>query len=101
MPPTEEDLAWFRSTFHPIPRARLPDDCVEYSLYIFNSSVDGDSAIRERLREVQKCSSSLQKQYLKEYTWQRQGFGLEIVKEDGEVCFHGRAAEIELTIRQV
>jgi hypothetical protein len=87
MPPTEEDLAWFRSTFHPIPKPRLPDDCVEYCLYIFNSTIDAsnDLEIRLRLREAQKHASALQKEWLKDYIWQRQGFGLEIVTEDGDV----------------
>jgi hypothetical protein len=87
MPPTEEDLAWFRSTFHPIPKPRLPDDCVEYCLYIFNPKIDAgiDCEIRLRLREVQKHASGLQKEWLKDYVWQRQGFGLEMVTEDGEV----------------
>jgi hypothetical protein len=88
MPPTEEDLAWFRSTFHPIPKPRLPDDCVEYCLYIFDSSLDpaNESEVRLRLREVQKHASDLQKEWLKDYVWQRQGLGLELMKEDGEVC---------------
>lgn len=87
MPPTEEDLSWFRSTFHPIPKPRLPDDCVEYSIYIFSSDVDPGNAseIRLRLRQVQKQASEVQRQWLKDYIWQRQGFGLELVTEDGEV----------------
>ncbi len=88
MPPTEEDLAWIRSTFHPVPRPQLPDDCVEYSLYVISVNLDpaNDSETRLRLREAQKSASELQKKQLKDYIWQRQGFGLELVKEDGEVC---------------
>lgn len=88
MPPTEEDLAWIKSTFHPVPRPQLPDDCVEYSLHIISAKFDqiNDSEVRLRLREVQQSASELQKKWLKSYIWQRQGFGLELVKEDGEVC---------------
>ncbi len=88
MPPTEEDIAWFKSTFHPIPKPALPDDCIEYSIYIISTSLDAadDSEVRLRLREVQRYSSDLQRQWLKEYVWQRQGFALELQKEDGEVC---------------
>lgn len=88
MPPNEEDLAWFQSTFHPIPKPALPDDCIEYSLYIISSSLDAthDSEVRLALRDVQKHATELQRQYLKEYIWQRQGFALETNKEDGEVC---------------
>ena len=100
MPPTEEDLAWFRSTFHPIPKPRLPDDCVEYCLYIFNSNIDpsNDSEMRLCLREVQKHASELQKEWLKQYIWQRQGFGLEMTTEDGEVgVFDNMEAKNALT----
>lgn len=87
MPPTEEDIAWFKSTFHPIPKPRLPDDCVEYSLHVFSSSAPSDDDLRSRLREVQKLVAQLQKESMKDYIWQRQGFALELVKEDGEeVC---------------
>lgn len=87
MPPTDEDVAWLKSTFHPIPKARLPDDCVEYSLYIFSTDLDlqNDSTCRTRLQAVQKQASLLQKRWLKDYIWQRQGFSLEATKENGEV----------------
>jgi len=88
MPPTEEDLAWLRSTFHPIPKPALPDDCIEYTLYFLSTSLDAnnDSELRLRLRDIQKHATDLQKRYLKDYIWQRQGFSLELNKEDGEVC---------------
>jgi hypothetical protein len=88
MPPAEEDIAWLRSSFHPVPRPQLPDDCVEYSLYVISpdSDLTNDSETRLRLRDVQKAASDLQKKWLKDYIWQRQGFGLELVREDGEVC---------------
>jgi SGT1 protein len=100
MSSTEEDLAWFKSTFHPIPRPALPDDCIEYSIYIISDALDtvNDSETRLRLREVQKHAAVLQKQWLTDYIWQRQGFGLEIQKEDGEVCMpKRRAIENQLT----
>ncbi|KAF3490937.1 ecdysoneless [Arthroderma uncinatum] len=86
--PTEEDIAWFRSTFRPIPKPQLPDDCVEYSLYwipLDGSSPDDvgkSDSIRTSLTEVQKYSSALLKQYLKGYVWQRDNFKLELTKED-------------------
>ena len=100
MPPTEEDIAWFRSTFHPIPKPALPNDCLEYSLYTISPSLDAnnDSELRLRLREIQKYATDLQRLHLKDYIWQRQGFALELQKEDGEVCTSiTRAAENELT----
>ncbi|EXJ60190.1 hypothetical protein A1O7_04342 [Cladophialophora yegresii CBS 114405] len=92
MPPTEEDVAWFRSTFHPIPRPTLPDDCIEYSLYIISPSYDvgGDSDLRGRLRDVQKYATELQRQHLRDYIWQRQKFMLELQKEDGLSFLRGQ-----------
>ena len=87
MPPTEEDLEWIKSSFRPIPKPTLPDDCVAYSIHLISESLDhaNDSEVRVRLREIQKSANSLQKQWLKDYIWQRQAFNLEIVKENGEV----------------
>ena len=88
MPPTEEDIAWLRSSFHAVPRPQLPDDCVEYSIYLISQELDStnDSEKRLRLRDVQKAAADLQRKWLKNYIWQRQSFGLELVREDGEVC---------------
>lgn len=100
MPQTEEDLAWFRSTFHAIPKPALPDDCIEYSMHWISSALDqtNDSEIRLKLREVQKYANDLQKQWLKDYIWQREGFSLELTKEDGEVCMPiVRTSENDLT----
>ena len=98
MPPTEEDIAWFKSTFHPIPKPRLPDDCVEYCLYVFSSASLADDDLRTRLREIQKAAAQFQKEYLKDYIWQRQGFALELVKEDGEEV---RMARIGRTVKNL
>lgn len=87
--PSEEDIAWFKSTFRPIPKPQLPDDCVEYSLYwipLKNSPLDDvgiSDLIRTSLIEVQKHSAGLVKEYLKSYIWQRDSFKLEFTKEDG------------------
>lgn len=88
MPPTDEDIAWFKSTFHPIPRPVLPDDCIEYSIYIISSdySQKNGADLRLKYRDVQKYVSELQRQWLKSYIWQRQGFSLELSKADGKVC---------------
>ena len=88
MPPSEDDVAWLKSTFHPIPKPQLPDDSVEYSLYVISKFLDpiNDSETRNRLHEVQREAARLQKRWLKDYIWQRQSFGVEITKEDGEVC---------------
>lgn len=90
MPPmSEEDLEWFKSTFRPIPRPQLPEDAIEYSLYLLSSdpapaSTDTIVQTRSRLQEVQKSTSELTKDLLKDYIWQRDPFSLEIAKENGE-----------------
>jgi hypothetical protein len=80
----QEDLEWFKSSFRPIPKPALPDDCVEYSLYILDSSFrDDNTRIVQRLREVQKASAEITKNLLKDYIWQREGYHLELAREDG------------------
>lgn len=87
--PSKEDIEWFRSSFHPIPKPKLPDDCVEYSLYVLSSDLSDASAkpleVRSRLREIQKASSELTKELLKDYLWQRENFSLELTSEDGRI----------------
>ncbi|KAJ5211820.1 transcriptional regulator family: SGT1 [Penicillium cinerascens] len=91
---TEEDIAWFKSTFHPIPKPQLPDDSVEYYIYHLPSPapavIDQAAETRARLLEVQRTAAELAKELLKNYIWQREGFRLEISKDDGITSLHGR-----------
>ncbi|KAJ5667050.1 hypothetical protein N7507_002914 [Penicillium longicatenatum] len=90
---TEEDIAWFQSTFRPIPKPELPDDSVEYFVYHLPSpapAVIDAAGTRARLLEVQRTAAELTKNLLKDYIWQREGFRLETVKEDGLTYLSGR-----------
>ncbi|KAK5081385.1 hypothetical protein LTR70_000996 [Exophiala xenobiotica] len=89
---TEEDIAWLKSTFHPIPKPALPDDCIEYSLHVVDPKFDSinPSEVRLQLRDVQKQANELQKQWLKDYIWQRQSFNLELLNENGVSFLRGR-----------
>lgn len=92
---SQEDIDWFRSTFRPIPKPELPDDSVEYSLYYIPSdpapaTVDEAAETRSRLVEVQRSAAELTRQLLKDYIWQRDGFRLEITKQDGITSLSGR-----------
>lgn len=78
-----KDFKWFGEGFDGFPK-RLPEDCVEYFIYVINSKLS-DSEIRSQLRQIQASASSLTKKLLKGYIWQRQSFKLEIVHEDGKV----------------
>ncbi|KAJ5338391.1 hypothetical protein N7452_005119 [Penicillium brevicompactum] len=92
---SEEDLAWFQSTFRPIPKPELPDDAVEYAIFHIPSSpapavIDEAAETRARLLEVQRTAAELTKDLLKDYIWQREAFRLEIAKEDGITLLQGR-----------
>ncbi|KAL4765468.1 putative regulatory factor Sgt1 [Aspergillus foveolatus] len=94
-PMSQEDIEWFKSTFRPIPKPELPDDCVEYSLHYISSNpapalVDEAADTRARLTEVQKSAAELTKQLLKDYIWQREAFRLEATKKDGTTILSGR-----------
>lgn len=87
-PLSQEDLEWFKSTFHPVPRPQLPDCTVEYSLYLISSEpnptvVDAVAETRAKLQEVQKSASALTNSLLGGYIWQREPFRLQITKENG------------------
>ncbi|KAJ5163709.1 uncharacterized protein N7500_005539 [Penicillium coprophilum] len=92
---SEEDRAWFQSTFRPIPKPELPDDAVDYLIYHIPSSptsavIDEAAETRARLLEVQRTAADLTKDLLKDYIWQREAFRLEITKEDGITSLQGR-----------
>ncbi|OJD27498.1 hypothetical protein ACJ73_01111 [Blastomyces percursus] len=93
-PPTDEDIEWFRSTFRPIPKPQIPDDCIEYSLHWISSGntdcAGGADLIRNRLAEVQRAAAELVKTHLKDYIWQRDAFMLEMIREDGLNLLRGR-----------
>ncbi|KAI9368290.1 SGT1 protein-domain-containing protein [Aspergillus egyptiacus] len=94
-PMSQEDIEWFKSTFRPIPKPELPDDCIEYALHYIPSNpaptiVDETADTRTRLTEVQKTAAELTKTLLKDYIWQREGFRLEFTKKDGITCLSGR-----------
>ena len=83
MEETADGLEGFGKDFQEFPR-RLPDDCVEYSMYVLDHTLK-DAEIRERLRNVQSATSTLTRKLLKDFIWQREGFALELVREDGNV----------------
>ncbi|KAI9871507.1 MAG: hypothetical protein M1830_002807, partial [Pleopsidium flavum] len=49
-----------------------------------------DAEVRARLRDVQTAATNLTKKLLKNHIWQRGGFGLELVREDGLSLLRGR-----------
>ncbi len=63
---------------------RLPDDCVEYNLFIINPKPASDlSSTRRKLEEVLHAATSLSDDLLRDYIWQREPFRLEFRQEEG------------------
>ena len=79
----EDKLEWFGEGFDGFPK-RLPEDCVEYSVFILDTTLSSPE-LRQRLRVIQAASNALTKKLLKEFIWQRDSFDLELVREDGKV----------------
>ncbi|KAK7530016.1 SGT1 family protein Sgt1 [Phyllosticta citricarpa] len=78
----QDDLKWFGEGFDGFPKI-LPDDTVEYAVFIIDSKFSTDNQIRERLRSVESAADALSKKLLKDYIWQRESFDLQLRREDG------------------
>lgn len=78
----EDDFKGFGEGFEGFPK-RLPEDCVEYSLFIIDSQLQTQKEILARLEEVRKESLRLTESLLKEYIWQRDSFKLELESGKG------------------
>ena len=61
----------------------LPDDCVEYSLFIIDSKLKSQKEVLSRLEAVRREALKLTDSLLKEYIWQRDGFKVEVKTENG------------------
>jgi hypothetical protein len=78
----KDEFKGFGERFEGFPR-HLPDDCVEYSLFIIDSKLKSQKELLSRLEAVRKESSKLTEILLKEYIWQRDVFKLEVKSEKG------------------
>ncbi|KAG9856671.1 SGT1-domain-containing protein, partial [Aureobasidium melanogenum] len=59
---------------------RLPDDCIEYTIFVIDSKLKTDYARREKLKAIQTAANSLLKTPdLKDYIWQREKFHLDLI----------------------
>lgn len=84
----KDDLKWFGEGFDGFPK-RLPEDCVEYCLFIIDKKLS-QREILSRFTAVQKEASRLINTLLKGYIWQRDEFALklELGGADGKHLFH-------------
>ncbi|KAL8726901.1 MAG: hypothetical protein Q9166_006390 [cf. Caloplaca sp. 2 TL-2023] len=83
-----DGFKWFGEGFDGFPKI-LPDDCVQYTLYIINKGLN-DFEVREQLREVQAATTSLCKSLLNGFIWQRDDLRLELKQENGLIFLQGR-----------
>lgn len=79
----------FENGFEPFLKS-LPDDTIEYVIYILDSQLT-DAQIRSRLSVVLQAANTLIKKYLKDYIWQRDEFKLALKREDGTWLLRGRS----------
>jgi hypothetical protein len=71
----DDGLKWFGEGFDGFPK-RLPDDCVEYQIYLVETESKSFSTVQSRFNEILKFVNALKKKYLIDYIWQRDGFNL-------------------------
>ena len=81
MDASEDDFKGFGEGFEGFPK-RLPEDCVEYSLFILNAGPQSPKDTLVRLEAVRKEALRLTDSLLKEYIWQRESFSLTIQNEN-------------------
>ncbi|EUC40648.1 hypothetical protein COCMIDRAFT_108246 [Bipolaris oryzae ATCC 44560] len=83
----QDGLKWFGEGFDGFPK-KLPDDVVEYIVFIIDSTLS-DIQTRERLQRFQRALNTLEMKFLKEYIWQRDSLKLELVREEQRWLLRG------------
>ncbi|OBT63345.1 hypothetical protein VE03_07247 [Pseudogymnoascus sp. 23342-1-I1] len=83
----KDDLKWFGEGFDGFPK-RLPDDSVEYTLFIINNSL-AQKEVLARLELVRKEATKLTGALLKDYIWQRDDFNLKLEQSSGLMHLRG------------
>ena len=76
------DFKGFEQGFTGFPK-HLPDDCVQYCLYIINSKLKSPKDLLGQLEAVKKEALKLTAGLLKEYIWQREIFRLDVENRNG------------------
>ena len=55
-PPQDDGFKWFGEGFEGFPK-RLPEDCVEYIIYVVNDELTNPLQLRSRLSEILKATN--------------------------------------------
>nr|POE48863.1 protein ecdysoneless like [Quercus suber] len=76
--PLDDGLKWFGEGFDGFPK-QLPDDCVEYVIYVLDENLKDASAFEKRLNQILDISKDWLDDLLKDYIWQRDSFNLKIL----------------------
>ncbi|KAI0024090.1 SGT1-domain-containing protein [Xylariomycetidae sp. FL0641] len=85
---TEDRTEFFQEGFEGFPRS-LPDNCVEYMLFIIDSQLDARTLLAE-LEKIRKSATQLCNRVASEYIWQRDSFQLGMKRDTNLVYLHGR-----------
>jgi hypothetical protein len=80
---SKDDFKWFGEGFDGFPK-RLPEDCVEYMLFIIDSQLTPKEVLA-RLEAVGKEAVMLTRDLLKDYIWQRDDFTLKLEQSNGKL----------------
>lgn len=64
---------------------RLPENCVEYLLFLVEEPGSDRRRQLSKLEEVRKSSLKLCQDLVSDYIWQRDEFNLELKNESGEL----------------
>lgn len=84
MDKVKDEFRGFEAGFEGFPK-HLPDDCVEYTLFVIDSKLNSQRDLRGRLEVIRKQSRGLTDRLLKDYIWQRDSFNLQIECSNGIV----------------
>ncbi|KAI1496022.1 SGT1-domain-containing protein [Biscogniauxia marginata] len=84
---SEDRTEFFQDGFDGFPR-RLPDNCVEYMLFLIDSKIDARALLAE-LENVRRAAIQLCSRIASEYIWQRDSFQLQVKRDNDLVYLHG------------
>lgn len=88
MDQSEDEFKLFREGFDGFPKI-LPDDCVEYTIYIIDLKLN-DVEKRDRLRRIQTAGHKLISELTKDFIWQREGIHLTLERQGSQSLLRGR-----------
>ncbi|KAI1462970.1 SGT1-domain-containing protein [Daldinia caldariorum] len=84
---SEDNIEFSEGGFKEFPR-RLPENCVEYLLFVIDSKLEARSLLSE-LENIRKAAMQLCDSIAKDYIWQRDSFQLRIERDQDLVYLHG------------